>query len=81
MSKEETVEVTLKLPKRVVDFIRDVEGKVEEYLVQCIVDLHVSYVECLASDTKEYPEKIMDQYGLRPVFKSYGVLPCYYRDP
>lgn len=32
MSKQETVEVTLKLPKALVDFIRTMEGDVEEYL-------------------------------------------------
>lgn len=75
MSKQETVEVTLRLPKALVDFIRTMEGDVEEYLAYTVVDLHMSYVEGI--DAK----MLMDHFKLKPVFKEYGVLPSYYGDP
>lgn len=56
------------------------EGDVPEYLAYTIVDLHMSYVESICDDTKEEPGEIMDRYGLKPVFKEYGVLPSYYKD-
>jgi len=75
MSKQETVEVTIKLPKTVVDFIKDMEGDVQQYIAHTIVDLMVSYVESVNA------KQLMDQYNLKPVFKEYGVLPGYYGDP
>jgi len=81
MSKQETAKVTLELPKEIVDFIKDVEGDVQKYITHVVMELHVSYIEGLSIDTGEDPETIMNKYGLKPVFKAYGVLPCYYRDP
>ena len=82
MSKEQFETVTLRLPKQVVDFIRDRESKdVQKYLEYCIVDLHMSDVECVCQDTMEDPEEVMDWYGLKPVFRAFGVLPSYYKDP
>jgi len=75
MSKEETVEVTVKLPKAVVDFIKEMEGNVEEYIAYTIVDLMVSYVEGVNA------EQLMEKYNLKPAFKACGVLPSYYKDP
>ena len=82
MSKEETVEVTIKLPKAIVDFIKDQEGKdVSGYITHCIMELHVSYLENVSDETGEDAETVMNQYNLKPVFKEYGVLPCYYKQP
>ena len=75
MSKQETVEVTLKLPKALVDFLEIMEGDITEYLTHTIVDLHMSYVESLDANM------LMRVFNLKPVFKEYGVLPCYYGDP
>ena len=75
MSKQETVEVTLRLPKALVDFLEIMEGDIKEYLTHTIVDLHMSYVEGL--DAK----MLMQVFKLTPVFKEYGVLPSYYGDP
>ena len=75
MSKEETVEIRVKLPKTVVDFIKDMEGDVAKYIAYCIVDLTTSYIENVNA------EYLMAKYNLKPAFKAYGVLPCYYGDP
>ena len=67
--------MTVKIPKAVVDFIKDMEGDVEKYVAYTIVDLMFSYVESVNA------EQLMDRYDLKSVFKEYGVLPCYYGDP
>jgi hypothetical protein len=74
MSKQETVEVTIKLPKTVVDFIKDMEGDVAEYVAYTIVDLMTSYVEGVNA------EQLMAKYNLKPAFKEYGVLASYYKN-
>ena len=75
MSKEEKVEVTLKLPKAVVDFIKSVDKpeSLEEYLVQQIVETMQSYVEMLECTAG----LLMNRFNLGPVFKEYGVFPDY----
>jgi len=75
MSKEETVEITVKLPKAVYDFIKDMEGDVAEFVAYNIVELMVTYVEGINAS------RLMDKYNLKPAFKAYSVLPCYYKDP
>lgn len=77
MSKEkiETVEVSLKLPKAVVDFIKAVDKpeSLEKYLEHLIVENTQSYTELLESTSG----LIMEKFELTPVFKEYGVLPSY----
>ena len=72
MSKQETVEVTVKLPKAVVDCIRELEGDPAKWIAQEIIDLMVSYLESVDAT------QLMDKYGLKSIFKEFGVLPCYY---
>ena len=72
MSKQETVEVTVKLPKAIVDCIRDMEGDPAKWISKQIIDLLVSYIECVDET------QLMDKYDLKPVFREHGVLPCYY---
>jgi len=65
---QETVEVTLKLPKVVVDFWRDQKDNLEEGLAAEIVDL------CYAALEAVTPGMIADKYpGLRETFKKYGL--------
>ena len=76
--KVETVDVTLKLPKAVIDFIKAVDqpDSVEEYLASHTVETMESYVEMLESS----PGILMERFNLKPVFKKYGVLPSYAED-
>jgi len=72
MSKQETVEVTLRLPKAVVDCIREMEGDPAMFIAGEIIGLMVSYLESVDAT------QLMDKYDLKPVFKEHGVLPSYY---
>ena len=75
MSKKETVEVTLKLPKPIADWFTDeLTVNLEDRLVQELVEIVASQVDC------DDPELLMNKYGLKPVFKEYGVLATYYMD-
>ena len=74
MSKEETVEVTIKLPKAIADFLKDEEHDLAEYVTQTIIESVLSEIEGVT------PKIIMDRYKLAPVFEAYGVLPDYYKD-
>jgi len=79
---EEIVEVTVKLPKAVFDFLKDMHGNVEEYLAQDTVNGLVSYIE-VVSETRLLPEtaeEAMKKYGLVSVLKEQGLLPTYYRN-
>ena len=73
--KVETVDVSLKLPKAVIDFIKAVDQpeSLEEYLTSHTVETMESYVEMLESS----PGILMERFNLKPVFKQYDVLPHY----
>jgi len=75
VSKEETVEVTIKLPKPIAEWYRYKGEKLEERLTREIVELVLSEVEGIQS------ELLMEKFGLKQVFKDFGVLPDYYEDP
>lgn len=81
MSKqEETVEVVLRLPKAVVDFLQDREGDVAEYLARDTVDSLVSQIECICIDEPDKePGQIAQSYNLIPIFKERGLLPSYWK--
>lgn len=64
-------EVTIKPPKTVVDFIRDMEGDVAEHIAHCIVDLTTSWIESVNA------KYFIAKYNLKSTFKKYGVLPTY----
>jgi len=72
--EKDFVEVTLKLPKAVADYFRDNKEPLEERLVKELVEVAFAQVETVNADV------LMDKYGLKPVFKEYGVLPCYYEE-
>ena len=77
--QEETVEVTLRLPKPVVDWFKsecESHGEaVEDWLTQEIVQLAFAQIECTNA------EMLMHKYKLKAVFKEFEVLPEYYGDP
>ena len=83
MSKEETVEVTIKVPKAIVEFLRalgeNVLGeKPEEYMVRQIVD---SIAADLEADAFFDPKEFVRKFNLLPVFEKYGVSPSCHIDP
>ena len=82
MSKTETVEVTLKLPKQIIEFIKDSwsTDNLEETLTKEIVDISYSQVEVEANEKGIFPEELMSKYGLLPIFRKYGVLPSYIKE-
>ena len=73
--KVETVDVTLKLPKALVAFIKAIDNpeSLETYLTNHTVETMQSYVEMLGSS----PGVLMNRFHLKPVFKQYDVLPSY----
>lgn len=74
------VEVTVKLPKAVFEFLHAMHGDVAEYLANNTVRGLVSYIECV-SETRVLPETFegtMEKYGLTKIFKQRGILPSYY---
>ena len=79
MSKEETVKVTLELPKQIIEFIKESwpTNNLEETLTKDVIELCVSQVEADAIKEGIEPEELTSKYGLLPIFKQYGVLPSY----
>lgn len=78
MSKEETVEVTLKLPKAIVDFLKDMQTTlnmtVEEYLVFSIIQAVGADL-----DTNDVfvpsPAELVERYGLKTALLKCNGLP------
>ena len=76
MSEEiETVDVTLKLPKPLVNYYGEGEESVEKRLVWELVEKAMGQVESIDAET------LMETFKLKPVFKAYDVLPDYYKNP
>lgn len=69
MNGKEFVELTVKIPKPIFEFLFDTEIDVEKHIVQIVVEAVYSDVESGLS------KLIMKKYSLEPVFKEYGVLP------
>ena len=62
------VEVTLRLPKQVVEWFKDQTENVEKRLTQEVVELAYAQIEGTG------PEALMAKYGLKPVLKEYGLI-------
>lgn len=77
-SKQETVAVTLKLPKAVVDLLNAVDLNVEEYLVHTIVD---SIAADLSADTFYYSKQLVEKHNLMPIFRKFNISVCSYINP
>jgi len=78
MSKQETVEVTLKLPKAIVDLLNAVDVNVEEYLVHNIVGVIEADLE---ADTFYYPKQLVEKHNLMPVFREFNISVSSYVNP
>jgi len=65
--KQETVKVTLELPKQVADWFTDNTGPLEERLTAELVELAYSQIDGSTTDT------LIAKYGLGPVLKKYGL--------
>ena len=73
--KLETVDVTLKLPKAIVNYYGEGEESVEKRLAWELVEKAMGQVESIDAET------LMETFKLKPVFKAYDLLPSYYTDP
>ena len=77
--KQEIVQVTLKLPKQITEFIKAEwpTDNLEETLTKGIIEDCLSALE---GDFDTEPEETVNKYGLLPIFKQYGFLPSYYKE-
>lgn len=76
MKMSETVEVTIKLPKEIVDFLRHHEasvGSLEEYLTYNIVACVEGDLDGSSSGPFFDMDKEIQKWGLDKVFKKFGV--------
>jgi hypothetical protein len=79
-SKTEQIEyeeITVKIPKAIIEFLKDhedmLEEKAEEYLERCIVGVVSSDIEsqdCFVLS----PVKLVKKYKLEPIFKKFDVV-------
>ncbi len=82
MNKTETVEVTLKLPKQITEFIKDSwdTDNLEETLTKEIVEISYAQLDADANEKGIFQEELIEKYGLLPIFKKYDVLPRTYKE-
>ena len=82
MSEKETVKVTLELPKQITDYIKDswATDNLQETLTKEVVEMCFSQLDADANNQSVFPEELIKKYGLLPVFKQFGVLPCYIKE-
>ena len=77
MSEKETVDVTLKLPKAIVDFLKDsertLEMTVEEYLTYSIIQTVAADIDTFDVFVPSW-KQIVDKYGLGPTLKRYNAV-------
>ena len=78
MSEQETVEVTLKLPKAIVDFLKDMNVNVEEYIVHNVIGVIEADLE---ADTFYCPKQLVEKHNLMPVFREFNVDVSNYINP
>jgi len=65
---QETVEVTIKLPKQVAAWFKDETGKsLEKRLTEELVELCLAQIDGSTKDT------LVEKYGLGHIFKQYGL--------
>jgi len=63
MSKEEFVELTIKIPKPIFTYLFDTEIKIEDYITRIVVEAVYSDIE------NNTLKQILDKYNLKPVFR------------
>ena len=71
MSKEEFVEVTIKLPKPIAEFLQTFPSK-NQNLEETITFIIIEHVRI---DVENAEETLTDTYNLEPIFKKYEVEP------
>ena len=71
---EKEIEVTLKIPKKVVDWFTDENAPLEKRLTAELVELCLSQIDGSTKDT------LIAKYGLESVFKEYGLIPSSYKE-
>ena len=79
MNKTELVEVTLKLPKQIAEFIKETyhTDNLEKTLTKEIVEVSCSQVD---AEDDDVAEALVKKYDLLPIFKQYGILPNHYQE-
>lgn len=79
---EETVKVTLELPKPITVFIKESwsTDNLPEILTKEIIELCLSQIDCEAGEECVKPEELVKKYGLFTVFKQYEIIPSYYEE-
>jgi len=78
MSEKETVEVTVKLPKAIVDFLKSMNVDVEEYIVHNVVGVIEADLE---ADTFYYPKQLVEKHNLMTVFRKFNISVSSYVNP
>lgn len=69
MSKTETVEVTLKLPKPVADFFKAFGGSNNKTVENTIIDELIADIICLLDIDSRMKNLIIYQYGLEKILE------------
>ena len=86
MSKNETVKVTLELPKQITEFIKESWGTndLQKTLTKEVIEMCFSQLDADANEESVFPEELIKKYGLMPIFKQfvkqYRILPCYIKE-
>jgi len=75
---EKEVEVTLRLPKSIVNLLKDVSENVEEYLAREIIGVIEADLE---ADVFGDPKQLVKKHNLMPIFRKYGVSVSSYVEP
>ena len=78
MTKDDTVEVTLRLPKNIVSFLEDMGENLEEYIVYVMVD---NIAAGLDADAWVDPKHWVNKHKLMPIFKKHEIPVSSYIDP
>lgn len=79
---EKTVKITLDLPTRIAEFIKDSwpTNDLGKTITKEMVELCISQIEADANAEAIRPEQLIKKYGLFSVFKQYGVIQSYYSE-
>lgn len=77
-AKEDTVEVTVKLPKAIVDFLKDMDVDVEGYIVHNVIGVIEADLE---ADGFCNPKRVVEKHNLVPIFEKHGLSISSYIDP
>jgi len=78
MSKQETVEITLTLPKAIVDFLKSMNVDVEEYIIHNVIGVIAADLE---ADTFYCPKELVEKHSLMPVFREFNISVSSYVNP